>query len=245
MKKRHPLWKTMAVLGTAVLSVEAVNRAIFSYKSGQADSFEGDHFLEWKQGRICYRKKERGAGYPILLIHDLYPDQSMEQMEKLAVQLSQKRTVYMMDLLGCGHSEKPAVTYTNFLYVMQITEMIEKVIRQPVHLTAKGRSAAIAIAAARYKPEYFSQLTLLDPIDFQENKQLPDLCSKWKKRLIELPVFGTLIYNMQFMNSASAHLGGTSARYLYASIAGRYTNYDVEWMLESNEIPVHIVRTEM
>lgn len=241
--RKHPLWKTIAVLGTSILSIELFNRFIFTWK-GKEKELSGGRIHEWKQGNVFYKKQEGRSGHPILLIHDLYPDQSGEQLEKLALQLSEKRTVYSMDLLGCGRSEKPAITYTNFLYVLQVTDFIEKVIKQPVHLVVKGRSAAIAIAATRYKPEYFSQITLLDPANSDENKKVPDCVSKLKKRLIELPVLGTLVYNMTFFNSRLAHIGGVNARYLYASIVGLYTNYDVEWMLEENHVPIHIVTTE-
>lgn len=240
--RNYRLWKTVAVLGTSLVSIELFNRFVFNWKSKEALSGKG-HIHEWKHGNIFYKKQEGGNGRPIVLIHDLYPDQSGEQFEKLALQLSQKRTVYTMDLLGCGRSEKPACTYTNFLYVLQITDFIEKEIKQPVHVVAQGRSAAIAIAAAHYKPEYISQLTLLDPADQKENKKTPDLLHKIKKLLIELPVLGTLVYNIAFFNSQSAHIGGTSARYLYASIVGQYTNYDVEWMLAKLDMPLHIVKT--
>lgn len=240
--RNHRLWKTAAILGTSIASIELFNRFVFNWKSKETSCGNG-HIHEWTHGKTFYKKQEGGDGRPILLIHDLYPDQSGEQMEKLALQLSQKRTVYSMDLLGCGRSEKPACTYTNFLYVLQITDLIEKEIKQPVHLVTKGRSAAIAIAAAHYKPEYFSQLTLLDPANREENKKIPDSISKIKKFLIELPVLGTLVYNMAFFNSKSAHIGGTTARYLYASIIGRYTNYDVEWMLHKLDMPLHIIKT--
>lgn len=242
-KKNYSLWKTAFILGASVISIEAFNRLVFSWKGKEEPLYQNGHYLDWKHGSIFYRKQEGGSGRPVLLLHDLYPDQSEESLQKIAVQLAEKRTVYSMDLLGCGHSEKPALTYTNFLYVMQVTELIEKVIQQPVHLVAKGRSAAIAIAATRYKPEYISQITLLDPADIRKNKKTPDPLSKLKKRLIELPILGTLVYNIAFFNSKEAHLGGTTARFLYASIVGRYTEYDVEWMLNQNDVPLHIIKT--
>lgn len=245
-KKKHPILKTAAVLGFAVVTIETVNQILFHVLGEKKGlSCEDGAMYPWKQGEFFYKKKEGGgSGCPILMLHDLYPDQSAEQCEALAVQLAEKRTVYTMDLLGCGRSVKPAILYSNFLYVLQVTECITKVIGQPVHLVTKGRSAEIAIAAANYKPECFTQLTLLDPPDFQEGKKIPDDRSRLSMKLLQLPVLGTLIYNMAFGNSNAAHMGGSTARYLYSSIVGRYTNYDVEWMLQKIKTPIHIVETE-
>lgn len=241
MSKNHSIIKAIAVIGTASLSIEAWNRMIFQ-KMQEKESLtceEGD-FYEWKHGTFFYKKKEGGAGYPILILHDLFPDQNADCCDKLMNQLAQRRTVYSIDLLGCGRSDKPAITYTNFLYVLQVVECIEKIIGQPVHLVAKGRSASIAVAVAKYKPEYVVQLSLLDPTE-EENKKVPDQKSKMLKKLIELPIFGPLLYHMAFYDSEAAHMGGTDARYLYASIVGRYTNMDVEWMLEEMDIPIHVI----
>ena len=241
-KKNHPIIKAIAVIGTAIVSIEAWNRMIFK-KMQEKESLtcEDGDFHEWKHGTFFYKKKKGGEGRPILILHDLYPDQNADSCEKLACQLAEHRTVYSLDLLGCGRSDKPAITYTNFLYVLQVVECIEKIIGQPVHLVAKGRSASIAVAVAKYKPEYVVQLSLLDPTEEEENRKQPDPKSKMIKALIELPVFGTLLYHMAFAKSEAAHMGGASARYLYASIAGRYTNLDVAWMLDEMDIPIHVI----
>ena len=242
MSKNHPILKSIAVVGAAVLSIEAWNRMIFK-KMQEKESLtceEGD-FYEWKHGTFFYKKKTGGTGHPIIILHDLFPNQNADHSDKLMNQLAQHRTVYSMDLLGCGRSDKPAITYTNFLYVLQVVECIEKIVGQPVHLVAKGRSATIAVAVAKYKPEYVVQLSLLDPIEEEESRKMPDKKSKLLKTLIELPVFGTLLYHIAFSDSEAAHMGGASARYLYASIVGRYTNMDVAWMLEELDIPIHVI----
>jgi len=242
MSKNHPILKTIAVLGAAVLSIEAWNRMIFN-KMQEKESLtcEKGDFHEWKHGTFFYKKEKGDTGHPILILHDLFPDQSADNCDKLMNHLSKHRTVYSMDMLGCGRSDKPAITYTNFLYVLQVVECIEKIIGQPVHLVAKGRSAAIAVATAKYKPEYVVQLSLLDPVDEEESRRLPDNKSKLLKALIEMPVFGTLLYHIAFSDSEAAHMGGPDARYMYASIVGRYTNMDVAWMLEELDIPIHVI----
>ena len=242
MSKNHPILKSIAIIGAAVSSIEAWNRLIFKkMQEDNAPTCEEGDFHDWKHGTFFYKKRPGGEGHPILILHDLFPDQNADNCDKLMYQLSQRRTVYSMDLLGCGRSDKPAITYTNFLYVLQVVECIEKIVGQPVHLVAKGRSATIAVAVAKYKPEYVVQLSLLDPVDEEESRIMPDDKSKLLKTLIELPVFGPLLYHMAFKDSAVAHMGGADARYLYASIVGRYTNMDVAWMLEELDIPIHVI----
>ncbi len=245
-RKKHPILKTTAsIAGLAVLSVELLNRIFFSWMAGKSSLAEDDgEYYHWKQGDFFYQKIGGGLGRPILILHSLSPDQSAAQCKSLALSLSEKRTVYTMDLLGCGRSAKPPVTYSNFLYVLQTVECVEKIIGQPVHLVAVGNSAEIAIAAARYQPEDFYQITLVDPPREGERKKVPDTESRFRKKLIEVPILGTLLYNIAFYQSAEAHMGGEDARYLYASMEGRYTDYDVEWMLSDMKIPVHVVETE-
>ena len=56
-------------------------------------------------GNIYYTKC--GSGKPLLLIHDLHFASSGYEWESIREQLSRSYTVYTLDLLGCGRSEKP------------------------------------------------------------------------------------------------------------------------------------------
>ena len=245
-RKNHSIRNISMVFGTALVLIEAFNRMAFRLMNErQSLSCKDGYFHDFRRGRFFYKKKEceqDNGGEVILFLHRLSPAVSADSCEELARQLSKKRTVYTMDFLGCGRSDKPPVTYVNFLYVLQITEMIEEVIGRPVHLVAEGNSASIAVAAAKYNPESIRRLTLLNPASQEEEKQLPETKSRIAKKLIECPVIGTFLYHITFAKSGAAHMGGETARYLYASIIGRYTNYDVEWMLKELNIPVKTVR---
>lgn len=247
-KKRFPVLKMAAITGTALTVIECVNRLLFRLAAKNAETPDENHLHEWKNGKFYYDKKnsqeKEGENHPpILIIHDLYPDQSSENCLELADQLSKNRTVYLMDLLGCGYSDKPAITYINYLYVLQIKEMIEQVIQKPVHLVAYGKSASIAVAAVHNQPQNMTQLTLIDP-DRKIEMEIPDRKSKLAKKLIEMPVIGTLLYHIEFKMNQRAHLGGPNARYLFASILGRHTNWSTEWMLQNIKAPIHVIRTD-
>ncbi len=239
-EKRHLLRKAVIVVSASLVLVEAVNKLLFLLAAGKEEPGEGETHA-WKQGNIFYRKTEgpeESENPPILLVHDLYPDRSSDDVRHLAECLAKDTTVYAMDLLGCGRSEKPAVTYTNFLYVQQVAEMAEKVIGTPVHLVALGRSADIAVAAARYAPDGFTQVTLVDPVFCEKN---PARMDKLKKTLVDAPVLGPLIYHYAFGLNRAANRGGASARHLYASILGHYTEFATGWMREELTVPCRTV----
>jgi pimeloyl-ACP methyl ester carboxylesterase len=248
LKKKHTLLKIAGTLGTVTGMVEGINRLIFHLSVKDTEIPDESHMVSWKNGDFYYEKienqeREESEHAPILILHDLYPTESSESCRDLAESLSKERTVYLIDLLGCGKSEKAAITYTNYLYVLQVTKMIKEIIGEPVHLVACGRSGSIAAAVVHSQIELVKQLTFVDPA-WEEEEKVPDSGSRMTKKLIELPIVGTLLYNMAFKMNPNAHLGGTNARYLYASMSGNYTNWNTSWMVKDLDIPVHTVWTK-
>ena len=102
-------------------------------------------FFNWKNGSIFYTK--RGTGSPILLIHDLDPISSGYERHNLAKKLEKDHTVYKLDLLGCGRSDKPYLTYTNYLFVQLITDFIQDVIGEKTDIVVSNRSLSFAVLA--------------------------------------------------------------------------------------------------
>ena len=89
---------------------------------------------KWRFGNIHYTKT--GTGKPLLLIHDLDYASSGVEWEYLIPMLKDNYTVYTIDLLGCGRSEKPNLTYTNFLYVQLINDFIKSEIGRRTNVIA-------------------------------------------------------------------------------------------------------------
>ncbi|MBQ5676680.1 MAG: hypothetical protein IIV45_16750 [Lachnospiraceae bacterium] len=110
-------------------------------------SEEKGSFFDWKQGYIYYTKT--GAGNPLLLVHDINSASSSEEWSKIIKRLSKNNTVYALDLLGCGRSEKPALKYTNYLYVQLITTFIKNVIKEPADVVATNLSSSVILSAAQ------------------------------------------------------------------------------------------------
>lgn len=227
-----------------------------------------ENYYAWRNGTIFYQKK--GTGSPLLLIHDLNPISSSYEWSNIIDKLSETYTVYAIDLLGCGKSDKPSSSYINYLYVQLVNDFIKDVIQKKTDLVVTGESFSFAVMAARMNPEMIGKITAINPTDITYNVQSPTECSKLIKHLFELPIIGTFIYNMiantktinrQFTEKyyydtanipvnlpdtyyETAHLQGSNGKYLYASILGKYTNINIIHALKLVKNPIHFIITD-
>lgn len=229
---------------------------------------ENENYYVWRNGTIYYEKK--GSGTPLLLIHDLNPIASSYEWSKVIDKLSKTHTVYAIDLLGCGKSDKPAISYINYLYVELVNDFIEHVIQQKTDLLVTGESFTFAVMAARMNQSMIGKITAINPTDTTHNVQSPTECSRLVKHVFELPIIGTFIYNLvankvtiqkQFREKyyydatkmsytlpdiyyETAHLQGSNGKYLYASMLGKYTNINIIHALKLIESPIHFIITD-
>lgn len=116
---------------------------------------------------------KEGSGKPILLIHDLSPASSGYEWKEFARRLAKDRTVYTIDLLGFGRSEKPNLTYTNYLYVQLISDFIKSEIGHRTDVAATGDSSSIAVMACSNSPELFDRLLLINPESLLSSSLVP------------------------------------------------------------------------
>lgn len=254
MKKStaNKIKSALMVTALTTVSIHLINKAVFSIATmkDHLNASSGNYY-NWRFGNIFYKKQ--GAGKPILLIHDLHATSSAYEWNRITKSLAVNHTVYTIDLIGCGRSDKPNFTYTNYLYVQLISDFIKHVIGQKTDVAATGLSGTFAIMACYSNPELFDRIMLINPMSFTETCRIPNKRSKTLKFLLETPIIGTLIYNMansklkikeQFHNRyfynkrkcsfknivayhEAAHLGKASAKYLFASIKGRFTNINI------------------
>ena len=111
-------------VGTAVGTMHVINR-VFAHIATAYNYLDGNDlkYYDWRFGRIAYRKT--GSGSPVLLVHNFDACSSMHEWNNIEAELAKTNTVYSIDLLGCGCSERPILTYTNFLYVQLINDFIK------------------------------------------------------------------------------------------------------------------------
>lgn len=255
-----------ALLTTTAIGLHMINKAI--YLSATLDNLlinPSGSYYEWRFGKIYYTC--RGTGKPIVLIHDLSPFSSSIEWKNIIKELAKTRTVYCIDLLGCGRSDKPNLTYTNFLYVELIADFIKHVIGNKSDVAATGESGSFILAACQYDSNIIDQVLLVNPAGINLLTKIPNKRSKLITLLMNSPIIGTFIYNMLTRREdiqslfeldyyydpdkiddsivkvyfETAHSGNAMSKHLFASMSGYYTTVNLAHCLESLNNSIFII----
>ena len=150
----------------------------------------------WKYGDMFYEVKgERGAK-PLLLIHSFAPGASSYEWRRNIDALARQYRVYVIDLLGFGLSDKPAIDYTPETFTDLIGDFIREVIGKPTVVVAHGLSGAYVIADAYRDPRLFERIVLVTPPEAILEEQTPGLFNSVIKFALRTPVIGQSIYNV-------------------------------------------------
>ena len=226
---------------------------------------ESGTFFEWKLGDIFYKKT--GSGSPVLLIHDINVSSSSEEWSKIYKLLAKSHTVYVMDLIGCGRSDKPAIQYTNYMYVQLITDFINKVIKEKTDVISTNMSCSFTIMANNMNSDLFNNIILINPVSIGKLTEVPTNMLRLKQKLYQLPLIGPFAYNIihsqaktdilfktkyfkrsQLVSSKlvdtyyeSAHLGSDNGRYLFSSLRANFMNINIKNAVKKLGNNVHII----
>ena len=251
------------IFAVTTLTLHIINKYIqIDVSQNKSLDYIPDLYYNWKFGEISYTKK--GSGESILLIHDLTTYSSGYEWHKVVDELSKSNTVYCIDLLGCGNSDKPNLLYTNYLYVQLITDFIKNVIGDKTTVISTGESSSFVLAACSNNSEIINKIIMINPMDMNILTKSPSKLSTLVTKIINLPVFGTFLYNIfssrKKVNSLfktdyysnytfeddedakiyyeSAHTEGS--KYLFASLAGFYTTLNILHCVKSlhNDITI-------
>ena len=268
-KNKHKFLTFAALMTGATVAVHFINHTIATAAQlKQMLHISNDNYFEWRFGNIYYTKK--GTGSPILLIHDTLPGASGYEWSKIEDELAIDHTVYTVDLLGCGRSEKAGITYTNFLFVQVICDFIKNVIKEKTDIIASGFSCSFVTTAAAYDKENINKIMFVNPVSMASLAQIPTQKDKIFKFLVELPVFGTFIYHINVSRETisdffldklyynpfhvdgdvldayyeAAHKGGYYAKYLYSSQSAKYMNINIRHALSTLDNSIYIVEGE-
>ncbi|KAF5205706.1 Alpha/beta hydrolase protein [Thalictrum thalictroides] len=137
---------------------------------------------------------------PLLLVHGF--GASIPHWRRNIGILSQSYTVYAIDLLGFGASEKPAgFTYTMELWAQLILDFITEIIRKPTVLIGNSvGSLACVIAASESTNDLVRGLVLLNCAGGMNNKAIVD---DWRIKLL-LPLLWLIDFLLKQPSIASA-----------------------------------------
>ena len=147
--------------------------------------------------------------------------------------------MYTIDLLGCGKSDKPAITYTCYLYVQLLTDFIRDIIGEKTDIVATGASVSFVIAACQNIADQIGHIILVCPESIRTLAKAPNHKSKLLASIINLPIYGTFIYNVGARNTALSD--SAECRYLYSSILGHYTTVNIAHCLEGLTTSIAVI----
>ncbi len=252
--------------GLTVITMHVINRLVYYFST--VDNILSDKdksYYDWRFGRICYQKS--GSGTPILLIHDLNVCSSSYEWNQIVKKLSKTNTVYTIDLLGCGCSDKPCFTYTNYLYVQLITDFIKHIIGEKTDIIAVGESGSFVLMACANDHSIINKVILVNPEDLIRLAKIPTKRTHMLRYLIEFPILGTCLFNIlvnkktiekemrldYFYNQnlvdekivstyfESSHKDNTAGKFLFSSIKSRFTNANVMSALNHIDNSIFII----
>ncbi|KAK6937916.1 Alpha/beta hydrolase fold-1 [Dillenia turbinata] len=137
---------------------------------------------------------------PLLLVHGF--GASIPHWRRNIKTLSQSFTVYAIDLLGFGASDKPAgFAYSMEVWAELILDFINEVVKKPTVLIGNSvGSLACVIAASESSPEVVRALVLLNCAGGMNNKAIVD---DWRIKLL-LPLLWFFDFLLKQKSIASA-----------------------------------------
>ncbi|MGL4791391.1 MAG: alpha/beta fold hydrolase [Anaerotignaceae bacterium] len=255
--------KIFGIISATLGGIAVVNKGIFFFAQKKDKEFQYGETYSWKHGRVHYKKV--GTGKPIILLHSLFAGASHREYEKNISILARRYTVYAIDLIGYGYSEKPKMTYTAFIYASFINSFIEDVVKEPVSIIGANGAASFAVVVAKLFPKNVNKLLLISPSGIKDT--LAQNEDYYKRIGLELPIKGSATYTnavskasikkfltkegffakdkvtQEVINSFyyGAHGTNSDARFAYASQATNYMNIDIKGYIKDLDIPITIV----
>lgn len=265
MKTKNKLLTLLILSASAATATAVINKYI--KLSATSKNYLTDSqalCFKWRLGNIHYTKC--GTGKPLLLIHDLNYASSSYEWNQIVHKLKDNYTVYTLDLLGCGRSEKPDLTYTNFLYVQLISDFIKSEIGHRTNIVVSNSSSSFVTMACNHSPELFDQIMMINPESILTCCQIPGKYAKFYNFFLNLPIIGTLLYNIAsskhmlkeafatkyFYNPYSvkpstidcyyeaSHLGN-SPKSIFSSVECNYTKCNIVTSLKKIDNSIYIV----
>jgi pimeloyl-ACP methyl ester carboxylesterase len=188
-------WKRILLSGGAILGAAAAYNAFARKGVDQLPNLLGgeEGGFEWRDRRIAFTK--HGEGPAVLLVHGIHPAAWSYEWRNNVDALAQTNTVYTIDLLGFGRSDRPAIRYSARLYISLISDFVSRVIDAPCVLVASSLSGAYAIVLAARDPHRFPAVALIAPSGLVRQNEPVGLGGEAGRLAVETPIAGTAMFN--------------------------------------------------
>lgn len=169
-------------------------------------SFSGEQY------QVVY--ETMGKGNPVLILPALSTVSSRGEMKGIAQMLGDRYQVTVLDWLGFGESECPAVDYNPVLFQQLLRDFVETVFDRPIILIAAGHASGYALKLAKDKSNLVSKVVLIAPT-WQGPLRvmgLPEVIRNGVKNLVRSPGLGQFLY---YLNTTPSFLRLMYKRHVY------------------------------
>lgn len=160
--------KAGVLLTGAALVATAIANAVIAWNTPSlgARLSGGFNRVPLRHGDAAYFVS--GSGSPVLLLHAPRVGNSSAEWEANFDELAKHHTVYALDFLGWGLSDKPRHILRPSDYAEQISHFLEDVVGEPCAIIASGQACNFALAAARKSAALISKIVLVCPASSDE-----------------------------------------------------------------------------
>ena len=250
LQEREAPWRKILLSGGALLGVAAAYNALARKGVDQLTNLVGgeEGGFDWRERRVAFTK--RGSGPPVLLIHGIHSAAWSYEWRNNVDALARNNTVYTIDLLGFGLSERPAIRYSARLFISLISDFVSRVIDEPTVLVASSLSAAYAIVLAARDPHRFPAVCLIAPSGLVRLNEPVGIGGEAGRLAVDTPIAGTAMFNAYSNDAlvtkelveiyyATSHQRG--ARHAPAAFLSGHLNIDVRHALRRLSQPALLV----
>jgi pimeloyl-ACP methyl ester carboxylesterase len=147
----------------------------------------------WRGHRVAFTR--HGQGSPVLLVHGLYAGASSFEWRHTIPALAERHTVFALDLLGFGRSDRPAARYSPRLYQALLADVVAKVVGESCAVVASALSAAQLIALAARDPRHIASIALIAPTGVAHLREPEATGGGAARMFLGAPLVGNTVYN--------------------------------------------------
>jgi pimeloyl-ACP methyl ester carboxylesterase len=158
-----------------------------------------NRYFRSRQGIVFYKETAQGAEgkLPVVFVHGIGAGNSSYEWLQNIGPIAEQHKVYAYDLLGFGNSDRPTLRYTAEVYIKQLTEFLDEVVKQPAYVIASSLGASYAAQVAYRRPELIKKLVLTSPtgINRAAGNNGVQIMPPFLYFLLRSPILGKAIYS--------------------------------------------------
>ncbi|EAZ94276.1 alpha/beta fold hydrolase [Crocosphaera chwakensis] len=168
----------------------------------------------WQNQQFQVIYETLGQGNPVLLLPAFSTVSSRTEMARIAQLLAKEYQVYLLDWLGFGDSQRPALDYNPQLYHQLLKDFVNNTFQEPVIIIAAGHSVGYALELAKIASETISKLILVAPTWRGPLRVMgvPKSIRNLVKNLVRTPIIGQFLY---YLNTTPGFLKFMYRRHVY------------------------------